>query len=87
MENIKIGEIEIPNDYFKLTEEEKRELCIEMMDVMLTILDKNLREEISRIDALETLLVSSIITNQKDEKYEICGVLNDIRKILNEQTN
>jgi len=87
MENIKIGEIEIPNDYFKLSEEEKRELCIEMMDVMLTILDKNLREEISRIDALETLLVSSIITNQKDEKYEICGVLNDIRKILNEQTS
>jgi len=87
MENIKIGEIEIPNDYFKLNEEEKRELCIEMMDVMLTILDKNLREEISRLDALETLLVSSIITNQKDEKYEICGVLNDIRKILNEQTS
>ena len=87
MENIKIGEIEIPNDYFKLSEEEKRELCIEMMDVMLTILDKNLREEISRLDALETLLVSSIITNQKDEKYEICGVLNDIRKILNEQTS
>lgn len=84
MKRVQIGEVEIPNDYFKLTKEEKRVLCIEIMDVMLTLLDKNMRPELDRLDMLDLLLQSSIISNEETEKYEICQFLFDVRKILHE---
>lgn len=85
MNKVQIGELEIPNDYFKLNKEEKKELCLEMIDVVLLILDKKLNKEINRFDMLDLLLISSIQTNLEDEKYEICQFLTDIRNILNEQ--
>lgn len=82
--DVRIGELEIPNDYFDFTEEEKDDVCNQIMDAMLTILDKQLKPEVNRIDVLDSILESSIITNQEDEKYEICQVLMDIRTRLNE---
>lgn len=85
MNKVQIGELEIPSDYFKLNEESKKELCLEMIDVVLMILDKRLNKEINRFDMLDLMLISSIQTNLEDEKYEICQFLTDIRNILNEQ--
>lgn len=82
--DVRIGELEIPNDYFDFTEEEKDDVCNQIMDAMLTILDKQLKPEVNRIDVLDSILESSIITNQEDEMYEICQVLMDIRTRLNE---
>lgn len=82
--DIKLGELEIPRDYFTLDKEDKDELCNQIMDTMLTIIDKSLRPEINRLKALDKMLESSIITNQAEEKYEICQVLVDIRNLLNE---
>jgi hypothetical protein len=50
---------------------------------MLEILDKQLKPEVNRMLALESLIESSIITNQEDELYEICAVLTDVRKLIN----
>ena len=85
--HIKVGELEVPLDYFKFTKGEKELLCIEIMDAMLHMLDKQLRPDIDRIKVLDKLLESSIITNQEQEEYEICQVLMDIRTIMNEQEN
>lgn len=79
-----IGELEIPTDYFEFTEEEKDELCNQVMDMMLTVLDRQLKPELNRINVLDKILESSIITNQEMEQYEICQVLMDIRNRLNE---
>jgi hypothetical protein len=83
MKTVKVSEIEIPKDYFDLTEEEKDAVCIETMNFMLTILDKQLKPEVNRMFALGLLIESSIITNQEEELYEICAVLTDIRKLIN----
>lgn len=87
MRDYRIGEIEIPSDYFKLKEEDKKQLCLDMIDVVLTVLDKRLNKSINRMDMLNLLLISSIQTNEEDEKYEVCQFLTDIRNILNEQTD
>jgi len=80
----KIGELQIPLEYFDLTKEEKNYLINEILDVMLTIIDKNVVPTVNRIDILNTILDSSIETNIEDEVYEICAVLWDIKQKLNE---
>jgi len=83
MNQIKVSEIEIPKDYFDLTEEEKKAVCVELMNFMLNILDKQLKPEVNRMFALGLLIESSIITNQEEELYEVCAVLTDVRKLMN----
>jgi hypothetical protein len=80
----KIGELEIPLEYFDLTKEEKDYLINEILNVMLTIIDKNVIPTVNRIDILNQILDSSIETNIEDEVYEICAVLWDIKQKLNE---
>ena len=85
--HIKVGELEIPADYFKLKEEDKKEICSFLLDTILNILDKELNPMTERITVLKFLLESSIITNEKDETYEVAAVLRDIKKIVDEQNN
>jgi hypothetical protein len=85
--HIKVGELEIPADYFKLEEEDKKEICSFLLDTILNILDKELNPMTERITVLKFLLESSIITNEKDETYEVAAVLRDIKKIVDEQNN
>lgn len=85
--HIKVGELEIPADYFKLEEEDKKEICSFLLDTILNILDKELNPMTERITVLKFLLESSIITNEKDETYEVAAVLRDIKKLVDEQNN
>jgi hypothetical protein len=80
----KIGELEIPIEYFDLSKEEKDYLINEILNVMLTIIDKNVIPTVNRIDILNMIIDSSIETNIEDEVYEICAVLYDIKQKLNE---
>jgi len=82
--HIKVGELEIPESYWDMTEEDKEQLCLTIMDSMLTILDKTLNVEINRFDILDKMLESSIMVNESNEQYEICEVMHKIRKLLNE---
>lgn len=83
-EHVQIGEIELPIDYFKLSIEDKNDLCMGLIEVMLDILDKTLPQYVSRFDILDKLLDSSIITNLEHENYEICAVLEKCKQIINE---
>lgn len=84
MKQVKVGEIEIPFDYFKFKPKEKEALCQEILDAILHVLDRQLNPNIDRMIILDKLLESSIITNQDEENYEICAVLLDIRNLINE---
>jgi hypothetical protein len=82
--HIKIGEIEIPINYWDMNEDDRTELCLTLMDGMLTILDKTLNPEFDRLAVLDLLLVSSIISNEENEEYEVCEVMSSIRKLIND---
>jgi hypothetical protein len=84
MKRIKLAELEIPVNYFSFTDEEKKALCTEVMDAMLHMLDKQLNPAANRMVVLDRLLESSIMTNVEEEQYEIAGMLNDIRNLINE---
>ena len=79
-----IGFIDIPQEYCNFTDKEKRALCNELIDMLLTTIDRELDPAINRITFLDEVLESSIISNERLEQYEICQCLLDIRTILNE---
>ncbi len=79
-----IGYIDIPKDYCNYNTDLKRVLCNDIIDQLLTTIDKELDPVINRITFLDEILESSIISNEQLEQYEICQCLKDIRTILNE---
>jgi len=79
-----VGELEIPTDYWSMDVQDKRELCLTIIDAFVTLLDKLVNPEFSRIGILNVILDSSIETNEMDENYEVCQVLKDMKQIINE---
>ena len=79
-----IGYIDIPREYCELNTEEKRNVCNNIIELLLGKIDKQLAPEINRITFLDQILESSLISNEELEQFEICACLLDIRKILNE---
>lgn len=87
MEKIRLGMIDIPKDYFDFTPQQKKELCDRLLDRLFLYIDKRLHHELDRLDLLRDILVSTLETNEQDEYYEICGVINDCIKLLDEDRN
>lgn len=79
MDNQKIGFIEIPVDYFDLSEEEKIFLISELENQIYMIIEK-MYPTVNKKLVMKMIIDSSIETNITDENYEICAVLSDLRK-------
>jgi predicted hydrolase (HD superfamily) len=83
MKNIKVGELEIPADYFSLPQDDKDVICNSILESILYLLEKHVDDEIiSRKLVLKRIIESSIITNEMEENYEVAGVLFDIQKLI-----
>ena len=76
--------MDIPKNYSKYTEEEKKTICNKLIDILLFHIDRELSPEYNRITFLDEVLESSLISNEQMELYEVCEVLCDCRKMLNE---
>jgi len=81
---IEIGHIDIPVEYNNFTDYKKNVLCDKIIESMIIQLDKELPEHISRMVFLIDVLKSSLITNEEDENYEICSLIRDILKRLDD---
>jgi hypothetical protein len=84
MRHKKIAELEIPEDYFQLSPEDKQTICMVIMDNLLKVIDRRFNPSLSRIDLMNKLLDSSIQTNINEETYEVAQVLSDIKQMMNE---
>jgi hypothetical protein len=82
-EHIELGFIDIPMEYNKFTEEKKIIIINKIIDTLLLHIDRDLDPMYNRIDFLNEVLDSSIMTNEEEEQYEICSVLLDCKKQLN----
>lgn len=84
MKNIKVGELEVPADYFSLPQEDKDVICNSILESILYLLEKHVDNEyFNRKMVLERIIESSIITNEMEENYEVAGVLFDVQKLIN----
>lgn len=79
----KIGQIDIPTDYFNMTAEEKHNVCLGLFEVMIDALNRSAKPEYDRFMILDKLLDSSIQTNVEEENYEVAAVLRDVQSLIN----
>lgn len=84
MKSVKVGYMDIPEDYFEMDSINKETVCLVLLDGLLTLVDKRFDKQYNRRDILNKLIDSSIETNIKEETYEVAAVLRDIKTILNE---
>jgi hypothetical protein len=83
-EQVDLGYIDIPVDYFKFNDDQKKAVCNKIINVLLQHINKELDPTINRITFLDDVLESSLITNEDAEQYTVCAVLKDCRKLINE---
>jgi translation initiation factor 2 beta subunit (eIF-2beta)/eIF-5 len=86
MKHIDLGFIDVPIDYTKFDERQKKVLCDRLIDTLIQYIDNELEEapQINRINLLQDVLESSLVTNEYLENYEVCGVIKDMITRLNE---
>jgi hypothetical protein len=82
--HLKIGEMEIPQEYFKLSDEDKKLICDVILNKIYYMVDRMSTGNMAKLDFIYLLIDSSIITNEEEENFEVCQVLMDIRNLLNE---
>jgi hypothetical protein len=85
-EQVNIGYIDVPLAYQNFNQEFKIKFCNNLIDNMLKMIENELQAapEINRINFLQELLESSLITNENLENYEICSVLRDCINQIND---
>jgi hypothetical protein len=81
--SIQIGNLQVPEDYFKLHSVDKETVCVMVMNDILDIIDKQLPQHINRLVFLDKVLDSSIVTNLEEEEYLVVQVLTDIKQLIN----
>jgi hypothetical protein len=81
---IKVGHLDVPEDYFSMPKEDRQVVCNTILESILYILERHINDDrVDKLNVLNRLIDSSIITNQHEENYEVCGVLMDIRNLIN----
>ena len=83
-EQIDIGFIDVPKEYSSIDDEMKIKLCDKIIQSMLVQIDEVTPKYINRITFLNEILESSLISNEEQENFEVCSVLRDIIKRLND---
>lgn len=80
-------DFEIPEDYLSMNKFEREAICLVLISHLLTLIEKEIHPMYSRMEIMNTLLTHTITLHEQQEMYEVCQVLNDVKKLVNEQTN
>jgi hypothetical protein len=81
---IDAGNFEIPEDYFELNKIQRDAVCLILVKHMFLVIEKEFNPEFNKIDIINSLITHTITSHEKEEKYEICQVLKDVKKIVDE---
>lgn len=82
---VKIGELEVPFDYFSFNQKDKDDIVEQVYEVLYKMIDELANPAIDREELILHIIDSSIITNKESENYEICQILIDLKTKLNEK--
>jgi len=79
-------QIDMPENYFDLSMEDRLDVCVGLLETIYTIIIKNSSEQLNKVELFHRVLDATIEYNEKIENYELCGLLNDTKKLLDEST-
>ena len=77
-------QIKVPENYFQLSEEEKIDVCVGLLETIYEVILRNNHTKHSKVELMETILDATLKFNEELEEFEHCQVLYDTRKLLNE---
>lgn len=81
---IDAGDFEIPEDYFELEKIQKDAVCLVLIGHMFSVIEREFNPSLNKIEIINSLITHTITSHEKEEKYEICQVLKDVKTIVNE---
>lgn len=84
MRRLTSNQIEMPPNYFKLTQEEKEDVCVGLLETIYDTIIKNSSDQFDKLELLNRVLDATIEHHEKIESYEICGLLYDTKRLLDE---
>jgi hypothetical protein len=84
-DRLKIGDIDVPEDYFNLTPYEKVMLCEVLANKIYLLIDRSGAKGPKRLETLNKIIDSSLEMNESEENFEICQVLKDMKNHVNER--
>jgi hypothetical protein len=80
----KIPNLEIPEDYFELSDIDKETICMVIMNNILDVIEINYSSKHDKKEIMNKILDITIQSNINEETYEVAQVLYDVKKLLNE---
>lgn len=80
-----IPDINMPDDYFQLSEEDKRDVCVGLLQSIYDTIIKP--SSGNTIELFDRIFSTTMEYHIKLENYEICGVIRDTKRIFDEQKN
>lgn len=80
-------EFEVPVDIFSLSEIEKNITFNYTKNLLVELVNKQLPMNKDRLGVLKEIISTSISISEQNEEYEVAYVLNEIKKLLNEEPN
>lgn len=74
----------IAGDYFKMTPEEKQNICNQVFELLIQNIQQMSTPEVNIFDILKSVLENTLIEYERYEMYEACSILKDMLKIMDE---
>ena len=79
-------QINMPPNYFELSDVDKIDVCVGLLDTIYTIIIKTSSDQLDKMELFNRVLDATIEYNEGIENYELCALLNDTKKLLDEST-
>ena len=76
-------DLDIPNNYFELSPQEKNEIVQEFLDAVIDVIDNSLMNpQLTTQEVAKNVLLSTLEEHEKNESYEICQIISDMINLL-----
>lgn len=82
--NVIIGYIKVPAKYLELDPEQRNNIIDKIITEVYNAVDKRLKPEYNRMDFIKEVFESTLNNNLKEENYEMCQLISDCQKKLDE---
>ena len=77
--------VSVPENYNEMTSKDREDICLGLLETIYDIIIKSTNTEYSKLDLIYKILDSTLTHHEKLEEYEVCSLIRDTRKILDEQ--
>jgi len=82
---ITFKDLDIPNNYFELSPQEKNEIVQEFLDAVIDVIDNSLMNpHLTTQVVAKNVLISTLQEHEVNENYEICEIIKDMINLLDE---